>query len=161
MRQAREATHRLGGLGRGTGGDNGQSGHDHGSENDRPGDDHGHDHAACGAKLDVEKLDCFRVAIEFQALAAALLPKGCGALRDQLDRASVSIALNLSEGAGCRSPGQKARYYAIARGSASECGAVLAIAAARGLGDALECARGRWLVVRLVQMLTKLERRFR
>ena len=89
------------------------------------------------------------------------MPKGCGALRDQLDRASVSIALNLSEGAGCRSPRQKARYYAIARGSASECGAVLAIASARGLGDAEACARGRGLVVRLVQMLTKLERRFR
>ncbi|MGE0452044.1 MAG: four helix bundle protein [Vicinamibacteria bacterium] len=151
MRQAREATHGLGGLGRGPGVDDDRSGHDHG-------DGHG---PANGAQLDVEKLDCFRVAIEFQRLAADLLPKGCGALRDQLDRASVSIALNLSEGAGVRSPRQKARYYAIARGSASECGAVLAIAAARGLIEGEAFGRARGLVVRLVQMLSRLERRFR
>jgi len=151
MRLAREAMHGLGGLGRGTGGD-------HGSAHERPGDDH---EPANGPQLDVEKLDCFRVAIEFQALAAGLLPKGCGALRDQLDRASVSIALNLSEGAGVWSPRQKARYYAIARGSASECGAVLAIASARGLIDGEAFGRGRGLIVRLVQMLTRLERRFR
>lgn len=158
MRQAREATHGLGGNGRGTGGADGRSGHDHGDGHHRP----GHDHvSANGPQLDVEKLDCFRVAIEFQRLAADLLPKRCGALRDQLDRASVSIALNLSEGAGVRSPRQKARYYAIARGSASECGAVLAIASARGLIDGEAFGRGRGLIVRLVQMLTKLERRFR
>jgi len=156
MRQANEATH-----GRGTGVADDRSGHDHGNGNDRPARDHGHELGTGNAKLDVEKLDCYRVAIEFQALAAGLLPKGCGALRDQLDRASISIALNLSEGAGCRSPRQKARYYEIARGSASECGAVLAIAAARGLADAEACARGRALVVRLVQMLSRLERRFR
>ncbi len=113
------------------------------------------------AALDAEKLDCFKVAVAFQALVAELLPKGCGALRDQLDRASVSIVLNIAEGAGCRPPRQKARYYAIARGSASECGAALAIAAARRLGEPTARSRGQRLVVRLVQMLTKLERRVR
>ncbi len=158
MRQAREATHGLGANGRGTGVGDDRSGHDHGDGGVRPGQDHG---PANGAQLDVERLDCFGVAIEFQRFAADLLPKGCGALRDQLDRASVSIALNLSEGAGVRSPRQKARYYAIARGSASECGAVLAIASARELIDGEAFGRARGLVVRLVQMLTKLERRFR
>ena len=33
-------------------------------------------------------------------LAADLLPKGCGSLRDQLDRASVSIVLNLARACG-------------------------------------------------------------
>ncbi|MGE0455393.1 MAG: four helix bundle protein [Vicinamibacteria bacterium] len=46
----------------------------------------------------------------------------------------MSIALNLSEGAGCRSPRLKARYYQIARGSASECGAVIANRGGSGVG---------------------------
>ncbi|MGE0455588.1 MAG: four helix bundle protein [Vicinamibacteria bacterium] len=151
MQQAKAAMHGAETTGR-------KAGHDHGGRRGGPGHDHG---LANLPQLDVEKLDCYRVAIEFQTLAAGLLPRGCGALRDQLDRASVSIALNLSEGAGVRAPRQKARYYAIARGSASECAAVLAIASARGLADANACSRGRELVVRLVQMLTRLERRFR
>ncbi len=156
MQQA-NGKHGAGSDGRGAGVDEGRPGHDHGPVTYRS----GHDHGQGKQTLDVEKLDCFRVAIEFQALAAGLLPKGCGALRDQLDRASVSIALNLSEGAGCRSPRLKARYYQIARGSASECAAVLAIAAARRLADVEACTRARGLVVRIVQMLTKLECRFR
>ena len=48
------------------------------------------------ALLDAEKLDCYRLAVDFQALAARLLPKrGQSNLRDQLDRASVSIVLNI------------------------------------------------------------------
>jgi len=151
MRQAKAAMHGAETTGR-------ETGHDHGGWRSGPGHDHG---SANGPQLDIEKLDCFRVAIEFQALAAELLPKGCGALRDQLDRASVSIALNLSEGAGVRAARQKARYYAIARGSASECAAVVAIASARGLAAAETCGRARELLVRIVQMLTRLERRFR
>ena len=50
------------------------------------------------ALLDAEKLDCYRLAVDFQALAARLLPKrGQSNLRDQLDRASVSIVLNIAE----------------------------------------------------------------
>jgi len=50
---------------------------------------------ARAAFLDCERLDCFRVAVEFQTLAAELASlRGLGALRDQLDRASVSIVLN-------------------------------------------------------------------
>ena len=44
---------------------------------------------------------------------------------DQLRRASVSITANLAEGAGEFSPADKAKYYRIARRSASECGALL------------------------------------
>src|SRR5687767_4852511 len=82
---------------------------------------------AGAALLDAEKLDCYRLAVEFQALAARLLPKrvGLSSLRDQLDRASVSIVLNIAEGAGRFSPADKARFYAIARGSATECAAIM------------------------------------
>lgn len=47
--------------------------------------------------LDAEKLQVYRLAVEFQALAARLVPRHRGVLlatlRDQLDRASVSIVL--------------------------------------------------------------------
>jgi len=47
--------------------------------------------AAALPLLDAEKLDVYRVAIEFQVLAARLLPRrGLVALRDQFDRASVT-----------------------------------------------------------------------
>lgn len=49
--------------------------------------------------FDAEKLDVYRVAVEFQALAAHLIPRrGQSALRDQLERASVSIVLKIAEG---------------------------------------------------------------
>jgi len=51
--------------------------------------------------LDAEKLDAYRVALEFQAVACQLVPKrGYSELRDQLERASISIVLNTAEGCG-------------------------------------------------------------
>ena len=113
--------------------------------------------AAALPLLDAEKLDAYRLAVEFVALAAQLAPRrGFAALRDQLDRASTSIALNVAEGAGRVSPLDKARFYVIARGSAMECGAILDVLLARGLVSSAAHGRARTIVVRLVQMLTKL-----
>jgi len=110
--------------------------------------------------LDAEKLDCYRIAVEFQALAVRLVPKrGHGGLRDQLDRASVSIALNIAEGAGRFSPPDKARFYAIARGSATECAAIVDVVLGRGLAPLSLCRQARSLLVRIVQMLTRLNAR--
>jgi len=107
--------------------------------------------------LDCERLDCFRVAVEFQTLAADLVSlRGLGALREQLDRASVSIVLNIAEGAGRGTPADKAHFFAIARGSATECAAVLELLAARSLLTPQAHRHGRGLVVRIVQMLTRL-----
>jgi four helix bundle protein len=107
--------------------------------------------------LDAEKLDVYRVAVEFQVLAAELLPRrGLAALRDQLDRASVSIVLNVAEGAGRLSGPDKARFYAMARGSATECAAVIDLVLARGLAHASTCRQARSLLIRVIQMLTKL-----
>ena len=48
-------------------------------------------------------------------------------LKDQLLRASSSIALNIAEGSGKRTPQDQARYYSIALGSLRECEAILAL----------------------------------
>ena len=109
------------------------------------------------ALLDAEKLDCYRLAVEFQALTARLVPRRHQAvLRDQLDRASVSIVLNIAEGAGRVSPADKRHFYAMARGSATECAAVIDLLWARGLVDPTLRSRARSLLVRIVQMLTRL-----
>jgi four helix bundle protein len=110
-----------------------------------------------GAFLDCERLDCFRVAVGFQTLAARLgTLRRMGALRDQLDRASVSIALNIAEGAGRRTRADKAHFFTVARGSATECAAMLEILAARGVLAPDVHRQGRSLLVRIVQMLTRL-----
>src|SRR2546427_11116203 len=110
--------------------------------------------------LDAEKLRVYRLAVEFQTLAASLVPRQRGVLlatlRDQLDRASVSIVLNIAEGAGRFSPPDKARFYAIARGSATECGALLDLLLARHLVARPLYGEARSLIIRIVQMLTRL-----
>jgi four helix bundle protein len=110
--------------------------------------------------LDAEKLHVYRLAVEFQTLAARLVPRQRGVLlatlRDQLDRASISIVLNIAEGAGRFSPPDKARFYAIARGSATECGALVDLLLARGLIGGPLYGEARTLIVRIVQMLTQL-----
>ena len=108
--------------------------------------------------LDCERLDCYRVAVEFQTLAARLLTnRRVGAtLRDQLDRASVSIVLCIAEGAGRRFARDKANFFTIARGSATECAAVFDLLLVRGLVSPADHRHARGLLVRIVQMLTRL-----
>ena len=72
-----------------------------------------------------ERLDAYRVAVEFLDIAEALskrLPRTKGQLGDQLARASEGVVLRIAEGAGAeyRSADQK-RYFRSARGSAMEC----------------------------------------
>jgi hypothetical protein len=52
---------------------------------------------ATAVPLDASKLDVYAVALEFQLLAVGLLPpRRQAVLRDQLERASVSIVLNIA-----------------------------------------------------------------
>ena len=89
--------------------------------------------AADESAFDFERFDVYRVACEFQSLVPKLVPRrGYAALRDQLDRASSSVLLNLAEGCGRFSRAEKAQFYTIARGSAMECAAVLDVLSARG-----------------------------
>jgi four helix bundle protein len=64
--------------------------------------------------------------------------------------------LNIAEGAGRRSRADKARLFAIARGSATECGALFDLLKARSVLSNADALHARSLVVRIVQMLTRL-----
>lgn len=64
--------------------------------------------------FDHEKLDVYRLALDFLLEADGVLerlPKGRGHIVDQLNRASISIVLNIAEGAGKYSGPDKRRYY--------------------------------------------------
>lgn len=109
--------------------------------------------------LDYEKLDVYQCSIQFFTLAAKLvtkLPRGHNHLADQMKRASLSILLNIAEGAGKMTAADQQRFYGIARGSAMESGAILD--AMRGLevadNDSLDEAKRQ--VVRIVSMLSKM-----
>jgi four helix bundle protein len=57
---------------------------------------------------------------------------------------------------GRRTPADKAHFFTIARANATECEAVLELLAARCLMTPEAHRHGRGLVVRIVQMLTRL-----
>jgi four helix bundle protein len=99
----------------------------------------------------------YRVAVEFQLLAASICSsRRLGVLRGQLDRASVSIVLNIAEGSGRFTPADKAHFYRIARGSAMECLAALTLLDDRFLVSPAVHRRSRALLTRIVAMLTRL-----
>jgi four helix bundle protein len=109
------------------------------------------------ALLDAERLVVYGVALEFQSQASALALRADAIVRDQLRRASLSVVLNIAEGAGQRSRPQKRHLYSIARGSAMESAAILDVLRGSGLASPAEGRAARALVVRIVQMLTKLD----
>lgn len=118
-----------------------------------------HVHVHCAVLLDAEKLDCYRLAVRFQPVVAGLVAGVGYNLRDQFERAALSVVLNIAEGAGRRSRRERRRFYQIARGSAAECGALLDVLAARGLASGTQVGDAKKTVVRLVQMLSRLEQR--
>lgn len=112
--------------------------------------------AGDGIVLDAERLEVYHLALELHSFAASKVPTLSRVLKDQLERASLSVVLNIAEGGGRRSRKDKARHYTYARGSATEVAASFDVLKIRKLAPASECARGRGLAIRVVQMLTKL-----
>ena len=109
--------------------------------------------------FDHEKLDVYRLAIEFVARANDViehLPRGRGYLSDQLQRAALSIVLNIAEGAGKFSLADKSSFYTRARGSATECAAVLDVCRRLNLIAPASTEENKVILDRIAKMLTKL-----
>ena len=108
--------------------------------------------------LDHERLDVYRTSIEFAGLAFRLieqLPRGHAALADQLRCAAMSVPLNIAEGNG-RSGSDRAHHMRIARGSATECGAIVDVLRLLDVAPIEQVDMGKELLVRVVSMLTKM-----
>ena len=109
------------------------------------------------AQLSHESLDVYQLALKFHLGVTDLLPRRSSpTLRDQLERASTSIILNIAEGAGRRSPADRRRYFVIAQGSTYECAAILDILRLRRIAQPSRCLNARNYAVRIAQMLGRL-----
>lgn len=76
--------------------------------------------------------------------------------RDQVMRASASVALNIAEGAGRRLRGEKRQFYGIARGSACEVSAILDMLLVSEVVDLEEHDRAHRILVQIVKLVTRM-----
>jgi four helix bundle protein len=111
--------------------------------------------------FDHEKLEVYREAVGFIAWLAALLEDTVrlGEVKDQLDRASTSIPLNIAEGNGKYGPKDRCRFFDIAHGSALECAAGLDVLVAKGKLSPDQIRPGKERLQRIVRMLMGLIKR--
>jgi four helix bundle protein len=93
------------------------------------------------------RLDAYRLAVEFDALVSGF--GLTGPLRDQLQRASSSVALCLAEGYGRKAPREKRHLYSVASASARECAAVLELLASRQ--PELDTVQARGVLARVIR----------
>ena len=106
-----------------------------------------------------ERLDVYQRALEFLVTVSqvvAELPTGNGTLIDQLRRAALSVPVNVAEGVGRSGLADRRRHYAIARGSAMECAAILDACRVLQLASPDLLLHGRSLLLRIVRMLSKM-----
>ncbi len=109
--------------------------------------------------LDYERLDVYQRAIEHLAFvfrSIPSLPRGYSALVDQWRRAAMSVPLNIAEAVGKTSEADRNNRYAIARGEAMECGAIIDVIRLIGAVPESDLAAAKQLLVRVVGMLSKL-----
>jgi len=109
--------------------------------------------------LDASKLHCYQVALELHTQCSVLVSALNRVVRDQLERASLSVLLNSAEAGGRRSRRDKARYFAYARGSATEVAALLDVLDRRRLASPAAVRSARRLAIRCVQMLTRVHQK--
>ena len=106
-------------------------------------------------QFDHEKLRVYQASLEFVTWATDRLsnlePKA--AVRDQLDRASTSVPLNIAEGNGKFAVRDRCRFLDFARGSALECAACLDVSVAKRLTDVAAVISGKQQLFEIVSML--------
>jgi four helix bundle protein len=109
-------------------------------------------------RFDFQKLDVYQRSLDFLSIAQEAISGLHGAkhLVDQLERASISISLNIAEGAGEFSRKEKARFYRIARRSATESAGLFDILQRRSLLNEPLYDKGQDLLLEVVRMLTRM-----
>jgi len=78
---------------------------------------------------------------------------GSASVRNQLDRASTSVPLNIAEGNGKFTSPDRCRFFDNARGSALESAACLDVMVAKRFVSAAEIQTGKEMLVKIVSML--------
>ncbi len=108
-----------------------------------------------------EQLEVYQESIAFIAWLSTLLEGTlrAGDVKDQLDRASTSIPLNIAEGNGKYTSKDRCRFFDIAHGSALECASGLDILVARTKLTPEQIRPGKESLQRIVRMLMGLIKR--
>jgi len=111
--------------------------------------------------FDHEKLEVYREAIALIAWLSELLETlgRVGDVRDQLDRASTSIALNIAEGNGKFSPKDRCKFFDTPHASALDCAAGLDILVAKRKVTPDQIRPGKERLQGIVRMLMGLIKR--
>jgi four helix bundle protein len=106
-------------------------------------------------QFDHEKLKVYQAAIRFVAWSTELLAQipSKAAVKDQLDRASTSVPLNIAEGNGKFAIRDRCRFLDFARGSALECAACLDVVVAKRLLSEGTTQIGKTQLLEIVSML--------
>jgi four helix bundle protein len=117
--------------------------------------------------FDHEKLNVYQVQLQVVRWVDQLLEevkrKASGKtreVRNQLDRASLSVLLNIAEGNGKRQRRTRAKSFDDARGETSESAACLDALVAKQVCGKERVREGKELLERVYAMLTKLVDRF-
>lgn len=108
--------------------------------------------------FDHEKLRVYQEAVQFVSWADNFMqsvPRNAAA-KDQLDRASTSVPLNIAEGNGKFSIKDRRRFLGNAYGSAVECAACLDVFAAKKLVQPADVEPGKEKLKGIVDMLVGL-----
>ena len=108
-----------------------------------------------------EKLVVYQETIAFLAWLDLTLENATrlGEIKDQLERASSSIALNIAEGNGKFTPRDRCRFFDSAHGSSLECAAALDVLVARARLNRDQIQPGKERLQRIVRMLIGLIKR--
>ena len=109
-----------------------------------------------------EKFGAYKYSIKFTGLAAQIiegLPPGYTKLIDQFRRASISVSLNIAEGSGKTTETQRHNCYAIARGEAMECAAIVDILECMHMLDDSKAREAKELLENVVAILSSVCKR--
>ncbi len=105
--------------------------------------------------FDHEKVDVYQESLQLVAWISPILEavERAGDVKDQLDRATTSIVLNIAEGNGKFSPKDRCRFLDIAHGSSLESAAALDVLVAKGKATSQVIRPGKERLQRIVRML--------
>lgn len=111
--------------------------------------------------FDHERLEVYRESLTFVAWVSDLLDGAVrvGDVKDQLDRASTSIPLNLAEGNGKFGPKDRCRFFDTAHGSALESAAALDVLVVKRKVTSDQIRAGKESLQKIVRMLMGLIKR--
>ena len=110
--------------------------------------------------FDHEKLDVYRNSIAFCAWVGEFLPSITAktSAKDQLDRASTSVPLNIAEGNGKFTAADRCRFFDTARACALRCAACLDVLVVSKMISQTDSDLGKNLLHGILSMLVGLIR---